>query len=37
MSQAANTTVTQVRARSKFSMKELVIEYAVLILSLIHI
>lgn len=32
MTQAANTTVTQVRAAKKFSAKELVIEYAVLIL-----
>lgn len=32
MTEAANTTVTQVRAKSKFSLKELVIEYAVLIL-----
>ena len=32
MSEAANTTVTRTRARKKFSAKELVIEYAVLLL-----
>ncbi|WCD91629.1 ABC transporter permease [Microbacterium sp. nov. GSS16] len=32
MTEAANTTVTRTRARSKFSAKELVIEYAVLLL-----
>lgn len=32
MTQAPNTTVTRVRAKSKFSVKELTIEYAVLIL-----
>ncbi len=32
MSEAANTTVTQVRAKRAFSLKEIVIEYAVLLL-----